>query len=455
MENKRDQTVADVSNAKLWASKASAEFNGTFNKEDKIRHIEAAQKRADYEGQIQQSQELLRNLESKISRARSDLAVVQREVENTKAKHDHLMASSPQTQKPAQDNKVATTTPAVPPIRQGDVNSTIRPISVTPILTPAPQYQNSPLAVINERQGREEKQRQEQARRQAEIDRQTQLRENSSSSIFPLCIFVVLGVICVLVAISRHGFEQQRQIQRQAELSKKQLAEEQRQRVEKDRQRIALEWQKERELVTPLPAAEPSRQRYSGSYTKDQKSAASPLPQSIMDKFRAIDWLQFEKTVGLVYELQGYRVTQRGGAKPDGGIDLVIQNNGNQTAVQCKHWKTWKVRLKVVKELFASMTDERLSHGVIVTLNDRFTLDAKDYAAKHNIAIVHAENLMGMISNLGTTDQLRVQAMLDDRTKHCPKCGSAMVWRTKGVWKSFWGCSQYPHTHCRGRVYGK
>jgi hypothetical protein len=59
---------------------------------------------------------------------------------------------------------------------------------------------------------------------------------------------------------------------------------------------------------------------------------ASPPPQQrirptttaeLIEQVRSIDWFQFEKLVGLAYRKLGYTVTRRGGANPDGGIDLV------------------------------------------------------------------------------------------------------------------------------------
>ena len=61
----------------------------------------------------------------------------------------------------------------------------------------------------------------------------------------------------------------------------------------------------------------------------------------LLERLRAIDWFQFEKIVALAYEKLGYTVTRRGGANPDGGIDLVIEKDGETAAVQCKQWKTW------------------------------------------------------------------------------------------------------------------
>jgi hypothetical protein len=59
----------------------------------------------------------------------------------------------------------------------------------------------------------------------------------------------------------------------------------------------------------------------------------------LIEQLRSIDWFQFEKFVALVYRKLGYAVARNGGANPDGGIDLVIEKNGQKSAVQCKQWK--------------------------------------------------------------------------------------------------------------------
>jgi restriction system protein len=179
-----------------------------------------------------------------------------------------------------------------------------------------------------------------------------------------------------------------------------------------------------------------------------------PAQQDFVSQLRATDWYQFEKVVGLIYESQGYTLHRRGGANPDGGIDLIIEKDGDRIAVQCKRWKKWKVDVPKVRELFGAMTHEGLQHGLIVALNG-FTLEAKQLAVEHNIDIVHDEILAVMIAGLATADQLKVQAMLDDTTKHCPKCEATMVWRRPKPgknWTPFWGCSRYPQ--CHGRLQG-
>lgn len=165
---------------------------------------------------------------------------------------------------------------------------------------------------------------------------------------------------------------------------------------------------------------------------------------------RSIDWFQFEKVVGVVFECLGYHVTRHGGANPDGGVDLLIEMDGQRTAVQCKHWKTWDVGVRTVREFLGTLTDAGLQKGIVITLNG-FTREARQLAAKHGIEIVNETDLAGMLQAAHVIHNPEILAILKDTTKYCPKCGRKMVLRTalKGPshGSRFWGCSGYPR--CR------
>ena len=49
------------------------------------------------------------------------------------------------------------------------------------------------------------------------------------------------------------------------------------------------------------------------------------------------------------------------GVGSDGGIDLRLKKSGNVFLVQCKHWKTQKVDVRIVREMYGLMTAERAS----------------------------------------------------------------------------------------------
>ena len=178
-----------------------------------------------------------------------------------------------------------------------------------------------------------------------------------------------------------------------------------------------------------------------------------PVPQTtgeLLEQLRSIDWFQFEQLVALVYRKQGYAVNRRGGANPDGGIDLVIEKNGTRTAIQCKHWKTWNVGVKAVREFLGALTDAGIQRGMFVTLGG-YTGDAKHLADKHRIEFLDETGLAKMLEATDARSDPAALEILRDSRKLCPKCEREMVLRTAskgpGAGERFWGCSGYPR--CR------
>lgn len=167
-------------------------------------------------------------------------------------------------------------------------------------------------------------------------------------------------------------------------------------------------------------------------------------------KLRRIDWFQFEKIVAALYRKQGYVVTRRGGANADGGIDLILEKAGEQVGVQCKQWKTWKVRVRPVREFVGALTVARLAEGIFVALGP-YTDDARDLANRQGIELVQEHQIVSMLQGSDARFDPAIIELLDDTRKFCPKCEAEMVLRTaaKGtnVGKTFWGCSRYPRCH--------
>ena len=148
-----------------------------------------------------------------------------------------------------------------------------------------------------------------------------------------------------------------------------------------------------------------------------------------------------------MYRKQGYAVSRRGGANPDGGIDLVIEKDGTRTAVQCKHWKTWNVGVKAVREFLGALTEAGIQRGLFITLGG-YTGDAKRLADKHSIEVVNEAGLARVLVSTDARFDPAVLEILRDTRKLCPKCERQMVLRTagrgRGAGKQFWRCSGYP-----------
>lgn len=180
-------------------------------------------------------------------------------------------------------------------------------------------------------------------------------------------------------------------------------------------------------------------------------SAPKPAPrESLSDKLRKIDWYQFEKLVGAIYQAKGYSVQRMGGAKPDGGADLIIEQAGVKTVVQCKHWKSSEVPVGEIREFLGALTDIQIPNGIFITLKG-YTADAKTLAHKHNIQLLEQTELTSLLEKLDWQWNPDIKSALEDSRKFCPKCEREMVLRTstkgQNAGSQFWGCSAFPRCH--------
>ncbi len=170
---------------------------------------------------------------------------------------------------------------------------------------------------------------------------------------------------------------------------------------------------------------------------------------------RSINWFQFEKLMAVLYESGGGRVERRGGANPDGGIDLVVYESDQRVAVQCKHWKVWKVGIRHIREFFGAMTAEGFERGIFATL-DGCTKEAREFANAHSIEVLDSYGVQEMLAKADLQAVERMRMIINDPTKHCPKCAAAMEIRTaergSNPGSQFWGCSRYPRCHGKMRL---
>lgn len=166
----------------------------------------------------------------------------------------------------------------------------------------------------------------------------------------------------------------------------------------------------------------------------------------------SMSWSDFERLVAEAFRRKGYSVDENLLSGPDGGVDLVLRKQGETHLVQCKHWRTWAVDVKIVRELKGVMATRCAAHGFVVA-SGKFTREAAEFALKAGIELVDAGELVrgaDQPSQLWTAD---VAPIISAATApSCPKCGSEMKMRTakRGpqAGSQFWGCETYPR--CRG-----
>jgi restriction system protein len=116
-----------------------------------------------------------------------------------------------------------------------------------------------------------------------------------------------------------------------------------------------------------------------GFLGRKQRKALLAQTQSL-DALRALSWQEFELLIAEVYRTEGFKVTELGGNGPDGGIDLTATaSNGDHYLIQCKHFKTSKVGVKIVREMLGVLAKEG-AHQAVVIATGAYTQDAIQFA---------------------------------------------------------------------------
>jgi Restriction endonuclease len=199
----------------------------------------------------------------------------------------------------------------------------------------------------------------------------------------------------------------------------------------------------------PAPSQTPAPPPVSSRWQHPPRRAANRTVErktnNRADALRAIDWYQFEKLIARLLTCEGFQITRQGGAKADGGVDLIAERDGIKTAVQCKHWQRWRIKEATIREMIGALQlcgADRLS---IYTLNSA-TGPAAQRARERGIQIVTEDEILTHLRALGLE---HFEDLLDPHNKRCPACDGPMKLRT-GDFKPFWGCVRFPR--CRGKI---
>ncbi len=182
--------------------------------------------------------------------------------------------------------------------------------------------------------------------------------------------------------------------------------------------------------------------------------------QTGIESIHDLTWQAFEQLLAEAYRRQGYRVRDTGPGA-DGGVDLILEREGRRTLVQAKQWKTWKVGVQTVRELFGIQTAQRADEAMLVT-SGQFTYEARRFADENGVTLIDGDMLVRMISEVQRSRPADTQpaeatmvgqpAVAPNKPLACPTCGQAMVRRVArrgaNVGQAFWGCARFPA--CKG-----
>lgn len=202
-----------------------------------------------------------------------------------------------------------------------------------------------------------------------------------------------------------------------------------------------------KQLAKQYTEHESSSELQEPSQTRSGSSQKTSKPTDVMS------WQQFELLVGEAFRQSGYRVIDGGDTGADGGVDVHLSKDGKKYFVQCKHWKTRKVGVAIVRELYGVIAGAGVKGGFVVTSGD-FTEEAKAFAKGKQLGLINGTKLDKMIRSAQKTmpESALRETQSAPQTPSCPKCASVMVKRKarQGTRKGqeFWGCSSFPK--CRG-----
>jgi restriction system protein len=177
---------------------------------------------------------------------------------------------------------------------------------------------------------------------------------------------------------------------------------------------------------------------------EDTRTAQGPAVASLT-------WQQFESLVAEGFRQRGFQVTEKGGAVPDGGVDLILARGTERFLVQCKQWRAQQVPVTIVRELYGAMAAQQAAGGYVVT-SGRFTRDALAFGEGRNIELIDGKALTALLGESEKSGAASRRAPPTTTqiasTPACPRCQEPMVTRVakRGVksGSEFWGCRRYP-----------
>jgi restriction system protein len=176
--------------------------------------------------------------------------------------------------------------------------------------------------------------------------------------------------------------------------------------------------------------------------------------QRALSDLAALSWQQFEEVIADAFRQHGYRVQETGGrGTADGGVDLVLVRDGETTVVQAKHWRSDRVGVQLVRELYGVQMARGADRSLFVVQGD-YTADARWFAESVGMTLVDGEELLRIIGADLSGAELEMPPPGGESVPACPACGITMVHRTaRRGWRAgedFWGCSRFPA--CRATV---
>lgn len=189
--------------------------------------------------------------------------------------------------------------------------------------------------------------------------------------------------------------------------------------------------------------------RSSGKRSQSARRARFDTSKWSLELLRHLEWRRFEELCAAYFEAMDLAVKATR-ARADGGADILLRVEGiaaPSVLARCKAWSAYPIGTKTLQELHAAMAPAGVREGAFLT-SGRFTHEAAQFAAGHNILLLDGAQLLDQLSALAPEKGLallRLATNGDFLTPTCPCCSIKMISRkSTGEGRAFWGCENYP-----------
>jgi len=140
------------------------------------------------------------------------------------------------------------------------------------------------------------------------------------------------------------------------------------------------------------------RRQKSHSRASQYQAALLAYQRTQEDFWKSLDGREFERQLGQLFSLQGYRV-EFTPATGDQGIDLVIVKDAIKTIVQCKsHLKP--VSPSVVRDLYGALVASR-AHSAILASTSGFTKGVYNFSKGKRIELLSLQEIIRLSEDVG------------------------------------------------------
>jgi restriction system protein len=116
-----------------------------------------------------------------------------------------------------------------------------------------------------------------------------------------------------------------------------------------------------------------------------------------LKQLKRLGWSEFEHLCRLLFEEEGWKVTENEKKGADGGVDLWMQKRRVRAIVQCKKYEDARVTIKVIREMYGLMYEYEVEHAFIVTTSE-FTKECYRFVEDKEMTLVNGESLLTRIA---------------------------------------------------------